>query len=137
MASAGKTVWLNSKEPKAVGAQLMVGDVVRKLWNIISTMHHTKLDENLHKLVLTELICMHVACRMNLVLPEKCAVQCIADEQYDKYKALLSSIMPENQAQISKELKELGVVSDAAVQRNEFVGKRCNLDTARVDNDVF
>ena len=66
---------------------------------------------------------MHVACRMNLVLPDKCAVQCIADKQYNKYKALLSGITPKNQAQIGKELKELGVVSDAAVQRDESVGE--------------
>ena len=62
----------------------MVGDVVCKLQTTISTMCHAELDENLCKLVLTELICMHVACQMNLVLPEKCAVQRIADEQYDK-----------------------------------------------------
>ena len=66
----------------------MVGDVVCKLWTTISTMHHAELDENLRKLVLTELICMHIACRMNLVLPESCAVQRIADEQYNKYRAL-------------------------------------------------
>ena len=93
----------------------MVGDIVRKLQTTISTMHHAELDKNLCKLVLTELIHMHVACRTNLVLPEKCAVQRIADEQYDKYRALLSGIMPENQAQIGKEFKELGIVSDAAV----------------------
>ena len=93
MASAGKIVWLNGKEPKVVGAQPMVGDVVRKLWTTISTMHHAELDENLCKLVLAELIRMHVACGMNLVLPEKCAVQHIADEQYDKYRALLLGIM--------------------------------------------
>ena len=58
----------------------MVGDVVRKLWSTISTMHHAQLDKNLRKLVLAELIGMNIACGMNLVLPESCAVQCIADE---------------------------------------------------------
>ena len=53
-------------------------------------MHHAELDENLHKLVFTELIHMHIAYGMNLVLPESCAVQCIADEQYNKYQDLLS-----------------------------------------------
>ena len=96
MASASKIVWLNSKEPKVVGVQPMVGDVVRKLRTTISTMHHAELDKNLWKLVLGELIHMYIACGMNLVLPEKCAVQRIADEQYDKYRALLSGIMPEN-----------------------------------------
>ena len=115
----------------------MVGDVAHKLWTIISTMHHTELDENLHKFVLTELICMHVACGMNLVLPESCAVQRIANEQYDKYRALLLGIMPENQAQIGKELKELSIVSDAAVQYDESVGKKRDLSTAEVDNDIL
>ena len=100
-------------------------------------MHHAELDKNLCKLVLAELICMQVACGMNLVLPEKCAVQRIADEQYNKYRALLSGIMPENQAQIGKELKELGIVSDAAVQHDESVGKKHDLGTAGVDNDVL
>ena len=58
----------------------MVGDVFHKLWTTISTMHHAELDENLRKLVLTELIHMHVACGMNLVLPERYAVQHIADK---------------------------------------------------------
>ena len=98
MASAGKIVWLNGKEPKVVGAQPTVRDIVHKLWATISTMHHAKLDENLHKLVLAELIHMHIAYGMNLVLLEKCAVQRIADKQYNKYRALLSGIMPENQA---------------------------------------
>ena len=115
MASAGKIVWLNGKEPKVVGAQLMVGDVVHKLWTIISTIYNAELDENLCKLVPTELIRMHVACGMNLVLPKSCAVQRITDEQYDKYRALLLGIIPENQTQIGKELKEIGVISDAAV----------------------
>ena len=80
---------------------------------------------------------MHVACRMNLVLPESCAVQHIADEQYNKYRALLLGITPENQAQIGKELKELSIVSDAAVQHDESVGKKRDLGTAGVDNDVL
>ena len=84
MASAGKIVWLNDKEPKVVGIQPMVGNVVHKLWTTISTMHYTELDENLHKLVLTELIRIYITCGMNLVLPEKCAVQHIADKQYNK-----------------------------------------------------
>ena len=67
----------------------------------------------------------------------ECAVQRIADEQYNKYRALLLGIMPENQAQIGKELKELGIVSDAAVQRDESVGKKHDLGTARVDNNVL
>ena len=100
MASAGEMVWLNGKEPKVIGAQPMVGDVDCKLWTTISTMHHAELDENLSKLVLAELIRMQVACGMNLVLPESCAVQRIADEQYNKYGALLSGITQENQAQI-------------------------------------
>ena len=100
-------------------------------------MHHAELDENLHKLVLAELIRMHIACGMNLVLPEKCAVQRIADKQYDKYRALLLGIMPENQAQIGKELKELSIVSNAVVQHDESVGKKRDLDTARVDNNVL
>ena len=115
MAIAGKVVWLNGKEPKVVSAQPTVRDVVCKLWTTINTMHHTELDENLCKLVLAELIRMHVSYRMNLVLPEKCAVQRIANEQYDKYRALLLGIIPENQAQIGKELKEIGIVSNAAV----------------------
>ena len=78
-------------------------------------MHHTELDKHLCKLVLAELICTQVACGINLVLPEKCAVQHITDEEYNKYRALLSGIMPENYAQIGKELKELGIVSNAAV----------------------
>ena len=82
MASAGKIVWLNGKEAKVVGAQPMVGDVVCKLWTTITTMYHAELDENLCKLVLAELICMLIACGMNLVLPENCAVQRIADKQY-------------------------------------------------------
>ena len=45
--------------------------------------------------------------------------------------------MPENQAQIGKELKELGIVSDAAVQHDESVGKKRDLGTAGVDNDVL
>ena len=81
----------------------MVGDVVHKLWTTISTMHHVELDENLCRLILTELIHMHIAYRMNLVLPESCAVQRIADEQYNKYRALLLGITPEKQAQIGKE----------------------------------
>ena len=137
MASAGKIVWLNGKELKFVVAQPMVGDVVRKLWTTISTMHHAELDENFHKLVLTELIHMHIACRMNLVLPEKCAVQHIADKQYNKYRALLLSITSENQVQIGKELKELSIVSNDTVQHDESVGKKRDLDTARVDNDVL
>ena len=137
MASAGKIVWLNSKEPKVIGAQPVVGDVVHKLWTTINTMHHAELDENLRKPVLAELIRMHVACGMNLVLPEKCAVQHIADEQYNKYKALLSGITPENQAQIGKELKEFGIVSDAVVQCDESVGIEHDLDTARVENDAL
>ena len=80
---------------------------------------------------------MHIACGMNLVLPESCAVQHIADKQYDKYRALLLGITPENQAQIGKELKELGIVSDAEVQRDESVGKKRVLGTARVDNNVL
>ena len=136
MASAGKIVWLNSKEPKVVGAQPMVGDVVHKLRTTISTMHHAELDKNLRKLVLTELICMHVACGMNLVLPEKCAVQLIADEQYNKFRALLLGIMPENKAQIGKELKELRIVSDTMVQCDESVGKKRNLGTSMVDNNI-
>ena len=115
----------------------MVGDIVCKLWTTISTMHHAELDENLCKLVLAELICMHIACGMNLVLPESSAVQRIADKQYNKYRALFSGIMPENQAQIGKELKELGVVSDAAVQCDESVGKKRDSGTAGVDNDVL
>ena len=39
--------------------------------------------------------------------------------------------------QIGKELKELGVVSNAAVQCDESVGKKRDLDTARVDNNVL
>ena len=136
MASAGKIVWLNGKEPKVVGAQPTVGGVVRKLWTTISTMHHAELEKNFCKLVLDELFCMHIACRMNLVLPEKCAVQRIADEQYNKFRALLLGIMPENKAQIGKELKELGIVSDTAVQCDESVCQKRNLGTARVDNDV-
>ena len=80
MASTGKIFWLNGNEPKVVGAQPTVGDVVRKLWTTISTMHYAELEENLCNLVLAEPICMHIACRMDLVLPEKCAVQRIADE---------------------------------------------------------
>ena len=45
--------------------------------------------------------------------------------------------MPENQAQIGKELKELGIVSNAAVQCDGYVVKKHDLDTARVDNDVL
>ena len=45
--------------------------------------------------------------------------------------------MPENQAQISKQLKELSIASDAAVQRGESVGKKRDLGTAGVDNDVL
>ena len=101
----------------------MVWDVVRKLQTTFNMMHHVELDENLHKLVLTELIHMHIAYRMNLLLPESCAVQRIADEQYDKYRALLSVITPENQAQIGKELKELGIISDAAVHHDKSIGK--------------
>ena len=115
----------------------MVGDVVHKLWTTISTMHHAELDENLCKPVLAELIRMHIACGMNLVLPEKCAVQHIADVQYNEYRALLLAIMPENQVQIGKELKELGVVSDAAVQCDKSVGKKSDLDTERVENNVL
>ena len=115
----------------------MVGGVVHKLRTTISTMYHAELDDNLRKLVLAELIHMHVACRMSLVLPEKCTVQHIADEQYNKYRALLLGIMPENQVQIGKELKELGIVSDAAVQHDESVGKKRDLDTERVDTDVL
>ena len=115
----------------------MVGDIVCKLRTTISTMHHIELDENLSKLVLAELIHMHVAYGMNLVIPESCAVQRFANEQYDKYRALLSGITPENQAQIGKELKELGVVSDTAVQHNESVGKKRDLGTTGVDNDVL
>ena len=74
MASAGKIVWLNGKEPKVVGSRPTVGDIVCKLQTTISTMHHAELDENLRKLVLTGLIRMHVSCGMNLVLPGKCAV---------------------------------------------------------------
>ena len=135
MASAGKIVWLNGKEPKVVGAQPTVGDVVRKLQTTINTMHHAELDENLCKLVLAELIHMHIACRMNLVLPEKYTVQHIADEQYDKYSTLLLGIMPENQVQIGKDLKKLGIVSDVAVQPDESICKKRDLDTAGVDND--
>ena len=100
-------------------------------------MHHAKLDKSLRKLVLTELIRMHTACRMNLVLPESCAVQCIADEQYSKYRALYLGITPENQAQIGKELKELGIARDAVVQHNESVGKKRDLGTVGVDNNVL
>ena len=100
-------------------------------------MYHAELDENLRKLILAELICIHIACGMNLVLPKSCAVQCIADKQYDKYRALLLGIILENQAQISKEFKKLGIVSDAAVQCDESVGKKRDLGTVRVDNDVF
>ena len=115
----------------------MIGDVVHKLQTTISTMRHAELDENLCKLVLTEMIHMHIACGMNLVLPERCAVHNIANEQYNKYRALLSGIIPENQAQIGKVLKELGIVSDAAVQHDKSVGKKCDLGTAGVDNDVL
>ena len=115
----------------------MVGDVIHKMRTSISTMHHTELDENLCKLVLAELIHIHIACGMNLVLPESCAVQRIADEQYDKYRALLSGIMAENQAQIGKESKELGVGSDAVCQHDESVDKECDLGTAGVANDVL
>ena len=45
--------------------------------------------------------------------------------------------MPENQAQIGKELKELGIVSDAMVQCDESVGKKRDLGTAGVDNNVL
>ena len=45
--------------------------------------------------------------------------------------------MPENQAQIGKELKELGIISNAVVQHDESVGEKCDLDTARVDNNVL
>ena len=115
----------------------MVGDVVHKLWTTISTIHRAELDKSLRKLVLTELIRMHIACRINLVLPESCAIQRIADEQYSKYRALYSGIMPENQAQIGKELKELGIVSHAVVQHDESVDKKRDLSTAGVDNDVL
>ena len=80
---------------------------------------------------------MHVACGMNSVLPESCAVQRIADEQYNKYRALLLGIMPENQAQIGKELKDLSIVSDTAVQRDESVGNKRDLSTVGVDNNVL
>ena len=137
MASAGKIFWLNGKEQRVVGAQPAVGDVLHKLRTTISTMHHAELDKNLCKLALAELIRMHIACRINLVLPDKCAVQCISDEQYNKYKGFLLGITPENQAQIGKELKELGIVSHSMVQHDESVDKKRDLSTAGVDNDVL
>ena len=45
--------------------------------------------------------------------------------------------MPENQAQIGKELKEFGIVSDAVVQCDESVGTEHDMDTSRVENDVL
>ena len=49
----------------------------------------------------------------------------------------MSGITPQNQVQIGKELQELGIVSDAVVQRDESVGKKHDLGTAGVDNDVL
>ena len=55
-----------------------------------------KVDDNLRRLILVELVNEQVLAGQQVVIPESIIVQCISDKEWLRYRELLSGITDDN-----------------------------------------
>ena len=84
--------------------------VIARLRTSLPVMKVVKLDEDVRKLLITEMVAMHLKDGLALVLPETQVVHRVSDDEFRRYRDLLSGINDDNAAQVRQQLAELGAV---------------------------
>ena len=96
MPGAGRVV----RGGKAESAGRMPADTLDRVLQCLRTsiplVKAMKLDADLRKLLLAQMVSAHTAAGLSLVVPEQALVQRVTDEEFRKYRNLLSGITNEN-----------------------------------------